>query len=453
MTITQEQATWFAQTFAQLADNVERAVLGKRHVVELVLAAMLSDGHVLLEDVPGTGKTSLARAMAQSVQGTNTRIQFTPDLLPGDITGITVYDQADRQVRVPLGSRLRQHRPRRRDQPGEPQDAVRPAGGHGGGPGDGRRRLAAGRRPLPRARDAEPRGAGRHLPAARGAARPLHDAHVARLPRPRVDGPHPRRRSRRHRRTRRRHHPAGARRHGRPRARRLHRRARAGLHRPARGRHPLGRRGAPGRQHPRRPRAHARLAHPRRLARPHLLDPRRRQGARRGGALAPPDPAPRGRVRRRHAGGRGRTGAAGCRAAHAVARPDESHRDPDQSHDRRNGRRERDDRAHGRDRRGRSPARARRGVGDRVAAQGRRGHGGRSGVERAHGAARRRASSPRAATVGLTMGIVFGWVEWMVAGAVAAVLLVLAMPVPLRRRAPTTSTSGSRTSGSSRGRA
>ncbi len=95
MTITQDQATWFAQTFGQLADNVERAVLGKRRVVELVLTAMLSDGHVLLEDVPGTGKTSLARAMAQSVQGTNTRIQFTPDLLPGDITGISVYDQKE----------------------------------------------------------------------------------------------------------------------------------------------------------------------------------------------------------------------------------------------------------------------------------------------------------------------------------------------------------------------
>src|SRR5690606_39778573 len=93
MTITQEQATWFAQTFGQLADNVERAVLGKRHIVELILTAMISEGHVLLEDVPGTGKTSLARAVAQSVQGTNTRIQFTPDLLPGDITGITVYDQ------------------------------------------------------------------------------------------------------------------------------------------------------------------------------------------------------------------------------------------------------------------------------------------------------------------------------------------------------------------------
>lgn len=93
MTITTEQATWFAQTFAAIADNVERAVLGKRHIVELVLTAMFSEGHVLLEDVPGTGKTSLARAVAQSVQGTSTRIQFTPDLLPGDITGITVYDQ------------------------------------------------------------------------------------------------------------------------------------------------------------------------------------------------------------------------------------------------------------------------------------------------------------------------------------------------------------------------
>ncbi|GAA1861348.1 AAA family ATPase [Microbacterium koreense] len=93
MTITQEQATWFAQTFSQLADNVERAVLGKRHAVEVVLTAMLSGGHVLLEDVPGTGKTSLARAMAQSVQGSHSRIQFTPDLLPGDITGISVYDQ------------------------------------------------------------------------------------------------------------------------------------------------------------------------------------------------------------------------------------------------------------------------------------------------------------------------------------------------------------------------
>ncbi|MDN4480577.1 AAA family ATPase [Demequina muriae] len=94
MTVTEEQADWFASTFSALADNVERAVLGKRHVVELAFTAMISEGHLLLEDVPGTGKTSLARALAQTVKGTSTRIQFTPDLLPGDVTGITVFDQS-----------------------------------------------------------------------------------------------------------------------------------------------------------------------------------------------------------------------------------------------------------------------------------------------------------------------------------------------------------------------
>ncbi len=93
MTITQEQSAWFSETFAKLVDNVEQVVLGKRHVIELAFTAMVAEGHLLLEDYPGTGKTSLARAMGQSVQGTSSRIQFTPDLLPGDVTGITVYDQ------------------------------------------------------------------------------------------------------------------------------------------------------------------------------------------------------------------------------------------------------------------------------------------------------------------------------------------------------------------------
>ncbi|WP_405376174.1 MULTISPECIES: AAA family ATPase [unclassified Microbacterium] len=93
MTITPEQSTWFRETFATLVDNVDQVVLGKRHVIELAFTAMISEGHLLLEDYPGTGKTSLARAMGQSVQGTSSRIQFTPDLLPGDVTGITVYDQ------------------------------------------------------------------------------------------------------------------------------------------------------------------------------------------------------------------------------------------------------------------------------------------------------------------------------------------------------------------------
>jgi MoxR-like ATPase len=93
MTITPEQSAWFESTFNAMVDNVEQAVLGKKHVVELAFTAMVSEGHLLLEDYPGTGKTSLARAMSQTVQGTSTRIQFTPDLLPGDVTGITVYDQ------------------------------------------------------------------------------------------------------------------------------------------------------------------------------------------------------------------------------------------------------------------------------------------------------------------------------------------------------------------------
>ena len=93
MTITQEQADWFAETFAKLVANVELTVLGKQHVVELMFTAMISEGHVLLEDFPGTGKTSLARAISETVEGVSNRIQFTPDMLPGDITGISVYDQ------------------------------------------------------------------------------------------------------------------------------------------------------------------------------------------------------------------------------------------------------------------------------------------------------------------------------------------------------------------------
>ena len=93
MTISTEQAAWFRQTFDVLTDNIERAVLGKRHVVRLTLTCLLSEGHLLLEDFPGTGKTMLARALANTVQGSHARIQFTPDLLPADVTGVTVYDQ------------------------------------------------------------------------------------------------------------------------------------------------------------------------------------------------------------------------------------------------------------------------------------------------------------------------------------------------------------------------
>ncbi|MGO3146138.1 MAG: AAA family ATPase [Leucobacter sp.] len=91
--ITPEQAQWVAQVFNASAGAIEQVIHGKRRVIELVLASVLAGGHVLLEDVPGTGKTALARALGQVIQGTASRIQFTPDLLPGDVTGISVFDQ------------------------------------------------------------------------------------------------------------------------------------------------------------------------------------------------------------------------------------------------------------------------------------------------------------------------------------------------------------------------
>jgi MoxR-like ATPase len=93
VTISEEQASWFQTTFASLATNVEKAVLGKREAVELAVVCLLSEGHLLLEDVPGTGKTSLAKSLANTVQGSQARLQFTPDLLPSDVTGTTIYNQ------------------------------------------------------------------------------------------------------------------------------------------------------------------------------------------------------------------------------------------------------------------------------------------------------------------------------------------------------------------------
>jgi MoxR-like ATPase len=93
VTMTSEQTGWFARAFTTLVSNVEQAVIGKQHTVRLALTCMLSEGHLLLEDYPGTGKTSLAKAIANTVKGTQSRIQFTPDLLPSDVTGVTIYDQ------------------------------------------------------------------------------------------------------------------------------------------------------------------------------------------------------------------------------------------------------------------------------------------------------------------------------------------------------------------------
>ena len=82
----------FAETFDKLHANVNRVVRGKPDVVRLALCCLLSEGHLLIEDVPGTGKTTLAKAIAGSIGGSWRRVQFTPDLLPSDITGVMVFE-------------------------------------------------------------------------------------------------------------------------------------------------------------------------------------------------------------------------------------------------------------------------------------------------------------------------------------------------------------------------
>jgi len=82
------------QEFAnKIAENIERVIIGKHDTIELLMVALLCEGHVLLEDVPGVGKTMLARAVAASLGGQFKRLQCTPDLLPNDVTGISIYNQ------------------------------------------------------------------------------------------------------------------------------------------------------------------------------------------------------------------------------------------------------------------------------------------------------------------------------------------------------------------------
>jgi MoxR-like ATPase len=83
--------------------NVERVIVGKHHEVRLALVALLCRGHILIEDVPGTGKTVLAKALARSLGGSFRRIQFTPDLLPSDVTGLSIYNQKTQEFEFKPG--------------------------------------------------------------------------------------------------------------------------------------------------------------------------------------------------------------------------------------------------------------------------------------------------------------------------------------------------------------
>ncbi len=100
---TEQEVRDFQGLWSRVGDAVEAAVYGKRPAVDLVLCAMFAGGHVLIEDVPGTGKTTLARSLAIAVGGISRRVQFTPDLLPSDVTGTSIYDPQNGELRFRPG--------------------------------------------------------------------------------------------------------------------------------------------------------------------------------------------------------------------------------------------------------------------------------------------------------------------------------------------------------------
>jgi MoxR-like ATPase len=97
------------QAFAErLIENLEKVIVGKRHTVELAIIGLMCQGHLLIEDVPGVGKTMLARSLAKSLGCSFNRIQFTPDMLPSDVTGVSIFNQMTRQFEFRPGPLMNQ---------------------------------------------------------------------------------------------------------------------------------------------------------------------------------------------------------------------------------------------------------------------------------------------------------------------------------------------------------
>ncbi len=94
---------FISENASKIKENIAKVIVGKDEVINLLLTALLADGHVLIEDMPGTGKTKLAKALAASLDADFNRIQFTPDLLPADITGLDIYNQKSGQFEFTKG--------------------------------------------------------------------------------------------------------------------------------------------------------------------------------------------------------------------------------------------------------------------------------------------------------------------------------------------------------------
>ena len=94
---TPERTSTFAELFDRITSNMSAVIRGKQHVIDLSVLCLVAQGHLLVEDVPGVGKTSLAKALARSLDCSFGRVQFTPDLLPSDVVGVTVWNRTDSQ--------------------------------------------------------------------------------------------------------------------------------------------------------------------------------------------------------------------------------------------------------------------------------------------------------------------------------------------------------------------
>ncbi len=101
---SREQIESFSRSFDSVASNVEKVIQGKRSVINDVLICLVAEGHVLVEDVPGVGKTLLAKSIARSIDCVFNRIQFTPDLLPSDVTGVSVWDRQQSEFTFKKGA-------------------------------------------------------------------------------------------------------------------------------------------------------------------------------------------------------------------------------------------------------------------------------------------------------------------------------------------------------------